>query len=218
MNLVLEGINGSGKTTIINEMRSDLDKRNISYTYVSDLKYDTPLKPVLEMMVKDSVFAELKKEFKTSIFESLVFAANHHYIQEQLRNEKGLVLYDRDYISILGYQKDIIKKEYADVDWEKFYNAFREVVLFQLKQTDLLVYVSVPTEENIRRTEQRDKRICSSEERAMFETLKNNMENEVYIAEHELAIPTIYLDGREDPKKNVDVIKTKVLKIGGLNV
>lgn len=218
MNLVLEGINGSGKTTIINEMRSDLDKRNISYTYVSDLKYDTPLKPVLEMMVKDSVFAELKKEFKTSIFESLVFAANHHYIQEQLRNEKGLVLYDRDYISILGYQKDIIKKEYADVDWEKFYNAFREVVLFQLKQTDLLVYVSVPTEENIRRTEQRDKRICSSEERAMFETLKNNMENEVYIAEHELAIPTIYLDGREDPKKNVDAIKTKVLKIGGLNV
>ena len=62
------------------------------------------------------------------------------------------------------------------------------------------------------------RRICSSEERAMFETLKNNMENEVYIAEHELAIPTIYLDGREDPKKNVDVIKTKVLKIGGLNV
>lgn len=218
MNLVLEGINGSGKTTIINEMRSDLDKRNIGYTYVSDLKYDTPLKPVLEMMVKDSVFAELKKEFKTSIFESLVFAANHHYIQEQLRNEKGLVLYDRDYISILGYQKDIIKKEYADVDWEKFYNAFREVVLFQLKQTDLLVYVSVPTEENIRRTEQRDKRICSSEERAMFEALKNNMENEVYVAEHELAIPTIYLDGREDPKKNVDAIKTKVLKIGGLNV
>ena len=91
-------------------------------------------------------------------------------------------------------------------------------MLFQLKQTDLLVYVSVPTEENIRRTEQRDKRICSSEERAMFETLKNNMENEVYIAEHELAIPTIYLDGREDPKKNVDAIKTKVLKIGGLNV
>ena len=218
MNLVLEGINGSGKTTIINEMRRDLDSRNIGYTYVSDLKYDTPLKPVLEMMVKDSVFAELKKEFKTSIFESLVFAANHHYIQEQLRNEKGLVLYDRDYISILGYQKDIIKKEYADVDWEKFYNAFREVVLFQLKQTDLLVYVSVPTEENIRRTEQRDNRLCTTQEKEMFEILKNNMENEVYIAEHELAIPTIYLDGREDPIKNVEVIKTKVLKIGGLNV
>nr|MBP3258766.1 deoxynucleoside kinase [Bacilli bacterium] len=215
MNLVLEGINGSGKTTIINEMRKDLDDRSINYTYVSDLKYDTPLKPVLEMMVKDSVFAELKKGFKTSIFESLVFAANHHYIQEQLRNEKGLVIYDRDYISILGYQKDIIKNEYIDVNWEKFYEAFREVVLFQLKKTDLLVYVSVPTEENIRRTELRDNRVCTKEEKEMFEKLKNNVEAEVHIAEKELLIPTIYLDGRSNPKENIEVIKEKVKSLGG---
>ena len=89
MNLVLEGINGSGKTTIINEMTKDLDKEGINYTYVSDLKYPTPILPALEMLTKESVFAELKKGFKTSLYESLLFAANHHFIQEQLRDNES---------------------------------------------------------------------------------------------------------------------------------
>lgn len=218
MNIVLEGINGSGKTTIIEAMTKDLDKNGKKYTYVSDLKYDTPLKPVLEMMVKDSVFAELKKDFKTSIFESLTFAANHHYIQEQLRNNKGLVLYDRDYISVLGYQKGIIKKEYFNVNWEAFYEAFRQIMTFELKKTDLLVYVSIPTEENIRRTEMRDKRKCTNEEKELFTELKNNVEEEVKKAETDLFIPTLYLDGREEPEKNVEKIKNKILTLGDRNV
>lgn len=208
MNIVLEGINGSGKTTLINEMRKELDNNKVGYKYVSDLKYDTPLKPVLEMMVKDSVFAELKNDFKTSIFESLIFAANHHYIQEQLRNEKGLVIYDRDYISVLAYQKGILQKEY--VDWEKFYKAFREVMLFELKKTDLLVYISVPTEENIRRTENRDNRKCTIEELKMFSELKNNMEEEVNIAKTKFSIPTLYLDGTMEPSQNLQKIKRMI--------
>lgn len=205
MNIVFEGINGSGKTTLINELRQDLNQNNIPYTYVSDLKFDTPLKPVLEMMVKDSVFAELKRDFKTSIFESLVFAANHHYIQELLRHEQECVIYDRDYISVLGYQKGIIQKEY--INWEVFYKAFREIMLYELKKTDLLIYVSVPTEENIARTERRDNRICTPEERQMFDELKNNVEEEIYIAEHKFNIPTMYLDGRTAPQENVAKIK-----------
>lgn len=208
MNIVFEGINGSGKTTLIKEMIKDLDTNNIPHTYVSDLKYDTPLKPVLEKMVADSVFAELKQEFKTSIFESLVFAANHHYIQEQLRNVKDLVIYDRDYISVLGYQKGIVQKEY--VNWEIFYKAFREIMLFELKKTDLLVYVSVPTEENIRRTEIRDNRKCTMGEIKMFDELKKNVEEEIYIAEKELMIPTMYLSGTDKPQDNVEKIKRKI--------
>ena len=209
MNIVFEGINGSGKTTLINALKEDFNQNQTPYTYVSDLKFDTPLKPVLEMMVKDSVFAELKKDFKTSIFESLVFAANHHYIQELLRHEKNHVIYDRDYISVLGYQKGIIEKEY--IDWEKFYKAFREIMLFELKRTDLLIYVSVPTEENIKRTEKRDNRICTTEEKRMFEVLKNNVEEEIYIAKHDYNIPTLLLSGLDNPKENVSKIK-KLIK------
>lgn len=210
MNIAFEGVNGSGKTTIINSLKNDFDKEKIEYKYVSDLKYDTPLKPVLEMMVKDSVFAELKNEFKTSIFESLVFAANHHYIQEQLRNEKGIILYDRDYISVLGYQKGIIQKEY--IDWEKFYNAFREIMLFELKKLDLLVYVSVPIEENVRRTELRDNRKYTTEDINLLLKLRNNVEEEVKIAQEQYNIPTLYLDGMEDPKENIKVIKKRIIR------
>lgn len=211
MNIVFEGVNGSGKTTIINEFKEDLNQNGINYIYVSDLKYDTPLKPVLEMMVKDSVFAQLKNEFKTSIFESLVFAANHHYIQEQLRNNKDIVLYDRDYISVLGYQKGIIAEEYEN--WEKFYRAFREIMLFELKKTNLLVYVSVPLEENVRRTELRDKRIYTPKDVELLKRLRDNVEEEVEIAKTSLQIPTIFLDGTQSPISNVEKIKQKIKRL-----
>lgn len=210
MNIAFEGVNGSGKTTIINSLKNDFDKEKLEYKYVSDLKYDTPLKPVLEMMVKDSVFAELKNEFKTSIFESLVFAANHHYIQEQLRNEKGIILYDRDYISVLGYQKGIIQKEY--IDWEKFYNAFREIMIFELKKLDLLVYVSVPIEENVRRTELRDNRKYTNADIDLLLKLRSNVEEEVKIAQEQYNIPTLYLDGMKEPEENIKVIKKRIIK------
>ena len=208
MNIVFEGINGSGKTTLINSLKDEFEKEKIKYTYISDLKYDTPLKPVLEMMVKDSVFAELKNEFKTSIFESLVFAANHHYIQEKLKNEKGIFLYDRDYISVLGYQKGIIQKEY--IDWEKFYIAFREIMLFELKKIDLLVYLSVPMDENIRRIESRNNKKYSKEDIDLLLGLRNNVEEEVKKAQEQYNIPTLYLSGIEEPKENIKLIKTKI--------
>ncbi len=100
MNIIFEGINGSGKTTVIKEFLKFLDLSNIDYTYISDLTYETPLKSVLMSMFEDSVFLETTALFKTSLYESLVLAANHHYIQEQLRDSKKFNVYDRDFISV----------------------------------------------------------------------------------------------------------------------
>ncbi|MBS7020476.1 MAG: deoxynucleoside kinase, partial [Firmicutes bacterium] len=153
MNLVFEGINGSGKTTIIEGVRNELDSRQIPYHYISDLVYQTPLTPVLKKMLEGDVFLELNEQFETSLYESLILAANHHYIQEKMRNVSSVKLFDRDYISVLAYQKEFIQKGYEN--WESFYQAFREIMLFELKSIDLLVYVSVPFLENVKRTEKR---------------------------------------------------------------
>ena len=65
MKIVFEGINGSGKTTILNKFITYLEENNINYEYVSDLVYETPLKEVLENLFKKSVFLQASEEFKT---------------------------------------------------------------------------------------------------------------------------------------------------------
>lgn len=213
MNIIFEGVNGSGKTTVIDVFRNDLNEKNMKYEYVSDLVYETPLTPVLEYMFKSGVFLNMKKNFKTSLFESLVLAANHHYIQEKLRNSDIINIYDRDFISVLAYQKDIIKNEYSN--WKEFYESFRNIMLFELKNVDLLTYISIPTEENIRRIENRDNRKFSQQEIELLFKLKENMEEEIKIF-HELSgTEILYLDGREDSKVNVEKINSKVLTLGG---
>ncbi len=214
MNIVFEGINGSGKTTVIDEFKKNLEYKNIQYKYISDLVYETPLSPVLESMFKSGVFLNMKERFKTSLFESLVLAANHHYIQEQLRHSELINIYDRDFISVLAYQKDIIKKEYSD--WESFYKPFRDIILFDLKKIDLLTYVSIPISENIKRTEERDGRKFSSEEIDLLFKLKENMEQEIKIYHEMSGTEVLYLDGREDPNTNVKKISSKIMKLGGL--
>ena len=211
MNIIFEGINGSGKTTVIKEFLKFLDLSNIDYTYISDLTYETPLKSVLMSMFEDSVFLETTALFKTSLYESLVLAANHHYIQEQLRDSKKFNVYDRDFISVLAYQKDIIKKDYSD--WEKFYKPFRDIMLYQLKDVDYLIYVSIDIEENIRRTELRDGRMFSREEINLLYKLKENMEIEIKEIYEEKNIKVIYIDGAKDPKENEIEISEKVLKL-----
>ena len=99
MNIIFEGVNGSGKTTIIDAFKKDLDDKGQKYEYVSDLVYETPLTPILEYMFKSSVFLNMKENFKTSLFESLVLAANHHYIQERLRDSKLINIYDSSLLS-----------------------------------------------------------------------------------------------------------------------
>ncbi len=211
MNIIFEGVNGSGKTTIIDSFKKSLDKEQTKYKYISDLVYETPLTPVLEYMFKSGVFLNMKENFKTSLFESLVLAANHHYIQEQLRNSDLINIYDRDFISVLAYQKDIIKNEYSN--WKEFYESFRNIMLFELKNIDLLTYISIPTEENIRRTENRDNRKFSQKEIELLFKLKENMEEEINLCHDVYGIDILYLDGRDDPSVNVKKLNKKILTL-----
>ena len=216
MNILFEGVNGSGKTTIINELRKILELKKIDYEYIADLETNTPLNPVLKQMFSDSVFLEMRHSFKTSLFESLVLAADHHYIQEMYRNKKGLIIYDRDFISVLSYQKDIIKNDYPD-DWEAFYDAFKKIMLYKLKNIDLLCYISIPTEENIKRTEKRDGRSFSDDEKKMLVSLKNNMEKEINLFCAATSTPLLVLDGRDLPEKNCQKIFDNIKTISKAN-
>ena len=141
MNIIFEGVDGSGKTTIIDNFKQDLESKKEIVRYVDELTQDSPISEILAKMLSDDPFFMLDKTFPTSIFESLLLAADMHYRQERYKYNDGYNLYDRDFLSILSYQKEILKDDYSN--YMDFYKPFKEIVLFNLKPIDLLVYVHV---------------------------------------------------------------------------
>lgn len=202
MNIIFEGISGSGKTTTINALCEELKRRDISYENVGDLEYETPIKQVLLDMVNKNTLMKEGYNFKTSIYESLLLAANHHYVQEKLRNKKDICIYDRDYISVLAYQKEIMKAEYEN--WQEIYDAYRKIMLFDLKKVDYVVYMKVPFEVSLERTQQRDGREMAQEDVEMLKHIEHNMKKEIEKLNNGRNV--IYLDGTKYVRENVNHI------------
>lgn len=208
MNIIFEGISGAGKTTIIEELLKGLSDQEV--TYIPDLEYETPLTEILLKLVTNNLFMESEVNFKTSIFESLLLAANHHYTQEKLRNNPGITIYDRDFISVLAMQKEIIKLEYDN--WEEFYKSFRKIMLFSLKPIDHIFYVETPIEICVQRLEQRDNRNLNLDDIEMLKQINSNMKSECSQLSSKYGFDIINVNGNHDVEKNVNLIKKVLVK------
>lgn len=204
MNIIFEGIDGVGKTTIIKELYQDLKNEHKLVRYVDELTQDSPISEILAKMLSDDPFFNLKKSFPTSIFESLLLAADMHYRQEKYKYNDGYNLYDRDFLSILSYQKEILKKDYSN--FEEFYKPFKEIVMFNIKPIDLLVYVSAPLEVSVARVSKRDNINVLETQKQFLESLKLSIENELLPELNKQKVKILTLDGTKNPKSNVSKI------------
>lgn len=196
MNVIFEGISGVGKTTILERLNSYFDNDLI---IIGDLEYETPIKSVLTKMVQQSPFMNENESFNTSIYESLLLAANHHYVQEKLRDSDKICVYDRDFLSLLVYQKFLIQNEYSN--WEEIYDIYRKIVLFNLKKVDLLVYVEAPLDISVKRTEIRDNRKYSFNDIELLKSFKK--EYEILLEELKNYMNIIRLNGLDAVEDNV---------------
>ncbi len=208
MNIIFEGIDGVGKTTIIDNFRQDLESKKEIVRYVDELTQDSPISEILGKMLSDDPFFMLDKSFPTSIFESLLLAADMHYRQERYKYNNGYNLYDRDFLSILSYQKEILKNDYNN--YMDFYKPFKEIVLFNLKPIDLLVYVHAPLEISISRVASRDNIIFLEKQKNFLKSLKKSLEEELIPELESQKVKVLKLDGREKPSYNVSKIYREI--------
>lgn len=208
MNIVFEGIDGVGKTTVIDCLKKDLEKKKEIVRYIDELTQDSPISEILNKMLSDDPFFMLDKGFPTSIFESLLLAADMHYRQEKYKYTDGYNLYDRDFLSILSYQKEILKGDYEN--YMDFYKPFKEVVLFNLKPIDLLVYVQAPLEVSVSRVAKRDNIDFLENQRKFLQSLKTSLETELIPQLENQNVKILKLDGRDNPYQNVSKIYKEI--------
>lgn len=204
MNIIFEGIDGVGKTTIIDNLKKDLESKNEIVRYVDELTQDSPISEILGKMLSDDPFFMLDKSFPTSVFESLLLAADMHYRQEKYKYNDGYNLYDRDFLSILSYQREILKEDYKN--YMDFYKPFKEIVLFNLKPIDLLVYVHAPLEVSVSRVAARDNIKFIQKQKDFLLCLKKSLEQELIPQLEKQKVKVLKLDGRDNPSKNISKI------------
>lgn len=208
MNIVFEGIDGVGKTTVIDSLKKDLEEKKEIVRYVDELTQDSPISDILNKMLSDDPFFMLDKGFPTSIFESLLLAADMHYRQEKYKYNDGFNLYDRDFLSILSYQKEILKEDYSN--YMDFYRPFKEIVLFNLKPIDLLVYIHAPLEVSVSRVAKRDNIEFIESQRKFLQALKTSLESELIPQLEKQNVKVLRLDGRDKPYQNVSKIYKEI--------
>jgi len=158
MYVVFEGIDGSGKTSLIEELSKDEDL----------LKY----KPIIKKEPFDESFIEnsFKKienlnEKNKALCLTLAFAYDRVFLEEKYKTfyEKNLVLSDRSFISSLAYQSI-----YIDLEWVYCVNKF-------FRKPDLVVFLDVEVNTAINRIVKRaDKRISYFEKKEFLEKLKKS--------------------------------------------
>ena len=212
MNIVFEGVDASGKTTIIKQVLKRLLMNGVECKTISDMKEQTPLLPVIEKMFNTN-FLEVDENFKTSLYQTLLFSTNHFYVQEKNKNNTGITIYDRDIFTILAYQKEFLKEDYPQ-NYNEFFDSFRKMMMFEQKDIDMIVYVSVPLDLNIERKKNRDGLIFSEREKKQIKNFKNNMEEEIDLfSKQNPNTVVLKLDGREDVSKNCKTVLNEIAKL-----
>lgn len=213
MNVIFEGADASGKTTTMNAFGQLLSRKNESFYLINELE-ESPLWEVLKKMFQEDPFLLSKKNFKTSAYETLVLAANHFYKQEFFRdNSDKIYVYDRDFMTVLAYQKYVLQCDYGN-NFEKFYEPFKKLLLFDLKPIETIAYLKVPIDISISRIITRGREKPYSEEQVKFlKAIKENFEEELIPEVRSLGIDVLELDGTKDPKENAKTVYSRVKRL-----
>ncbi|MBY0313906.1 MAG: dTMP kinase [Bdellovibrionales bacterium] len=178
--IVFEGLDGAGKTTLINQVKTYLETSQMSCVFVRD-PGGTVLSEKLRHLILDPDGRPVPKA-ELLMYEASRTQLVHEIIQPSLAQKKW-VLSDRFYSSTIAFQSQARGLERKDIDWLNHY-ACNGIV------PDLVIFIDIPVEESQRRLQQRT---------AATNTKHDRMENENKQF-HERVRKGYLLQAEENPK------------------
>lgn len=211
-NIVFEGNTGSGKTTIIKALKKYYNQKGIKVGITNDMDENSPYYKILNDMYNNSANMTLKSNFSTSLSETFLQLADLTYAIERIYSEKNRInLFDRYIFSVLAYQEVLIKKDYKDKDMfiKKIETCLEDIML----DIDMIFYFKLDFENCIIRTENRDKKKISNEERNIFKEFDKNLEKITFEYARRKNIPIVIIDN-ENLEENEKEVKKIIEEMG----
>jgi len=192
--IAIEGIDGSGKTTIANLLYNELSKRYNKIILIKE-PYDNDL----SKKIKEIILKEHEKNLDYGYLLALLFTADRSIKNIDLKkylNIDYIVISDRSIYSTFSYQ---ILYEGMDIEWLKCVSKY-------IIRPDITFILDVDPKIAVERINLRSKNITSYEN---IEFLRKVRENFLKLREIFPNDNIIYINGEEKPEE----ILEKILKL-----
>lgn len=184
--IVLEGIDGSGKTTTCLAVAEILSQEGYKVLLLSEPSHS-------------EIGLFLRKQMKNisinQISLALLYAADSYDIQNSIKESYDFIISDRNYLSTVAYQM-----QYVDKEWL--------IALHQhLKKPEIVFYLNVSVEAALTRIKERNKSVDCFENVESLKVVKNNYE-ELVSTEQGFRVCTITTE-----HKSKEIVVQEVLSV-----
>ena len=191
---VIEGIDGSGKSTFINLLKEELEKEGKKVCLIKEPLDRELIKEFLNKKIEDIILNELKNVF--------VFCLDRVFVNEKIKklmDKNEIIISDRSFVSSMAYQFDL------DLEW--IYEVNKNFL-----KPDLIIYLNVNIETALERIKKREKEkeegIKYFEKRELLERISRRyIETLNFLEKKGFKIKII------DGNKNLDEIKKEIVKL-----
>ena len=209
INIVFEGPTGAGKSTAIEEIKKIYEK-DFKVGFTNDIDRESPLYDVIREMFESNVLVSLKENFNTLRYETLVQAADYLFLREKLYGEQNDInLFDRNYASVYSYQSVLLENKIDNN--QKFMNNVLECMKSGEKKIDLMVFFATNISKSIERSEIRDGRKYTKEEKNILKMFNDKLTD--FIRYHNNDYNLLVIDDRDSKEETIKKITNKIDEI-----
>lgn len=209
INVVFEGSTGTGKTTIIKEIKKIYDKK-YKVGITNDIDRSSPLYKVIKKMFDDNALVSLKENFNTLRYETLVQAADYLFLREKLYSENNDInLFDRNYCSVYSYQSVLLENNINNS--QEFMNNVLSCMKSGERKIDLLIYFDINLKTSLKRSQNRDNRKFTKQEKETFKKFNNKLKDFIRYNNSEYSL--LVIENNDTEQEIIDKITKKINEI-----
>ena len=204
INIVFEGPTGAGKTTVIKKLNK-LYSKKYKVGFTNDIDRSSPLYKVIKKMFDENALVSMNKNFNTLRYETMLQSADYLFLREKLYSQNNDInFFDRNYSSIYSYQSVLLNDKIENSD--EFMNNALKCMKSGEKEIDLMVFFGGSINKAIKRSEIRDNRKYTKEEKQTFKKFNEKLTDFIRYNNSEYKLLVV------NDKDSIDKIVEKVSK------